>query len=53
MSRIIMGVKVDHRHEDAPKVQQLLTDNGCFIKTRLGLHKATDDRNICSEDGLI
>ncbi len=53
MAKIILGVKVDHRHEDAPQVQQLLTEYGCYIKTRLGLHKATDDRTTCNEDGLI
>lgn len=53
MAKIIMGLKIDHRHEDATKVQKLLTDNGCYIKTRLGLHKATDDRSVCNEDGLI
>lgn len=53
MAKIIMGLKVDHRHEDATKVQQILTDYGCFIRTRLGLHKATDSRDVCNEDGLI
>lgn len=53
MAKIILGLKVDNRHEDAPKVQEVLTDYGCVIKTRLGLHSATDDRNVCSEDGLI
>jgi len=53
MSRIILGIKVDSRHEDAPNVQKLLTAYGCFIKTRLGLHNASDDRTLCSEDGLI
>jgi len=53
MSRIILGIKVDSRNEDAPSVQKLLTEYGCFIKTRLGLHNASDDRTMCSEDGLI
>ena len=53
MAKIIMGLKIDHRHEDASKIQKVLTDNGCIIKTRLGLHKATDDRSVCNEDGLI
>lgn len=53
MSKVIMGLKVDKRHDDASKVQQLLTDNGCVIKTRLGLHQATADRTVCNEDGLI
>lgn len=53
MSKIIMGIKVEKRHAEANHVQTLLTDYGCFIKTRLGLHKATDNREVCSEDGLI
>ncbi|MDP2842070.1 MAG: hypothetical protein Q8O06_00335 [Acetobacterium sp.] len=32
-------------------VQELLTKNGCFIKTRLGLHESSDD--LCSTSGLI
>ncbi|MDN5299073.1 MAG: hypothetical protein PWP51_1626 [Clostridiales bacterium] len=53
MSRIILGIKVDSRREDATSVQTLLTEYGCFIKTRLGLHNASDERTMCSEDGLI
>jgi hypothetical protein len=53
MSQIILGIKVDSRHEDAPNVQRLLTEYGCFIKTRLGLHTASDDRKLCNDDGLI
>lgn len=53
MSTIIMGIKVEHRHAEATEVQGLLTEYGCFIKTRLGLHNASDDREVCSENGLI
>lgn len=53
MAKIIMGIQVDQRHEEAKEVQGILTDYGCFIRTRLGLHKATDDRDVCSENGLI
>lgn len=53
MSKVIMGIKVGHRHAEATAVQNALTDYGCFIKTRLGLHTATDDRSVCNEDGLI
>lgn len=53
MSRIILGIKVDSRRDDATSVQTLLTEYGCFIKTRLGLHNASDERTMCSEDGLI
>jgi hypothetical protein len=53
MPKIIMGIQVMHRNEDAVQVQKLLTEYGCFIKTRLGLHNATDDRTFCSDAGLI
>ena len=43
----IIGIRVNERSEAAPKVQELLTQNGCLIKTRLGLHEG------CAENGLI
>jgi hypothetical protein len=42
-----------HRNDEAVQVQKLLSEYGCFIKTRLGLHNATDDRTFCSDAGLI
>ncbi len=39
----IMAIKISPRNEIAPKVQEILTRNGCIIKTRLGLHEATND----------
>ncbi len=53
MSKIIMGIQVEQRHGTVSEVQNVLTDFGCFIKTRLGLHQASDDRESCSEKGLI
>ncbi|NDL67873.1 hypothetical protein [Anaerotalea alkaliphila] len=53
MAKIIMGIKVDHRQVEAAKLQQLLTEYGCIIKTRLGLHNASEKGTECSEDGLI
>lgn len=53
MSRVIMGIQVLHRNEESVQVQKLLSEYGCFIKTRLGLHNAADDRSSCSEAGLI
>ncbi|BDB01683.1 hypothetical protein [Clostridium botulinum] len=47
----IMVIKISPRNEIAPKVQEILTRNGCIIKTRLGLHEATNDS--CSKCGLI
>ncbi len=49
--RTIMGIEIGHREEDALKVQKLLTDHGCSIKTRLGLHETAG--NQCSSSGLI
>ncbi len=49
--RTIMGIEIGHREEDALKVQRLLTDHGCSIKTRLGLHETAG--NQCSSSGLI
>ncbi len=51
MSKIIMGISLAQRHETAKEVQELLTKYGCFIKTRLGVHGASEDS--CSEQGLI
>ncbi len=39
----IMAIKISPRNEIAPNVQEILTRNGCIIKTRLGLHEATND----------
>lgn len=47
----IIGVRLDNRVDNAVKFQEVLTKNGCRIKTRLGLHEASDD--VCSNDGLI
>lgn len=46
----IMGLRVDHRQANAPKLQEALTQNGCRIKMRIGMHEAGD---ACSDDGLI
>jgi metal-responsive CopG/Arc/MetJ family transcriptional regulator len=47
----ILGVHVDNRIKRASDVQQLLTDYGCNIKTRIGLHEVTG--NFCAGFGLI
>ncbi len=38
---IIVGVHITDRLENAVKVQQVLTEYGGNIKTRLGLHEVT------------
>jgi len=46
----IMGVRIADREKDAETVQNMLTEYGCYIKTRLGLHEAV---NSCSSSGII
>ncbi len=47
----LLGVLIRNRAQSAVKVQQLLTEYGCSIKTRLGLHEAGE--NVCAPHGLI
>jgi len=51
MSKVIMGIQMLQRRETAQVVQAALTDFGCYIKTRVGVHQASAD--MCSEQGLI
>ncbi|QHQ60937.1 hypothetical protein Ana3638_09275 [Anaerocolumna sedimenticola] len=51
MSKIIMGIKLMERMKTASKFQELLSEYGCDICTRLGLHVASSDS--CSPNGLI
>lgn len=51
METLIMAIAINPRTKAAPKVQEILTEYGCIIKTRLGLHEATD--TTCSSRGLI
>lgn len=46
----IMTIMVEHRKDSAKEMQGLLTEYGCNIKLRLGLHEAV---NVCAEDGLL
>lgn len=48
---IIMAILQENRVETAPKVQDVLTEFGCFIRVRLGLHDAAVDQ--CTNTGLI
>lgn len=53
MKKTIIGIQVGHRNEDAVQLQQVLTEYGCIIKTRLGLHQQAEYNEICTEKGLI
>ncbi len=47
----IIGIGVTNRKEIAKKVQDVLTEFGCDIKTRLGLSDYNETE--CSYNGLI
>jgi hypothetical protein len=42
---------MDNRIGNASSFQKVLTENGCKIKARLGLHETNAD--LCATDGLI
>ncbi|MDR1696037.1 MAG: hypothetical protein LBR69_05365 [Endomicrobium sp.] len=46
----ILIVSLAKRNETAVKTQELLTDFGCIIKTRLGLHESGA---ACADRGII
>ena len=48
---IIVGVHITERVKHASQVQQCLTEFGCNIKTRLGLHEV--DEKFCSPNGVL
>jgi len=47
----IVGVHITDRFVNVPLVQQILTEHGCNIKTRLGLHEVSED--LCSRGGIL
>lgn len=47
----IAAVHVTDRLQKAQDVQKLLTEFGCHIKTRLGLHETSP--NACSPNGIL
>lgn len=47
----VLGVLINNRVKNAKKLQDLLTEYGCNIKTRMGRHEVGS--NFCSENGLI
>ena len=46
----IMVIRASKRRENVESLQKVLTEYGCNIKMRLGLHEAGD---VCSDEGLI
>lgn len=48
---VVMGIHITDRIHHVDSVQHLLTEYGCSIRTRLGLHDA--DEGFCSPNGLL
>ena len=51
MKKTILLLLMGNRTETAVEVQKILTEMGCFIKTRLGIHDGTPDS--CTNTGLL
>jgi hypothetical protein len=51
MNYKLVIIKNENREESATRMQQMLTDFGCYIKVRLGLHDVPAD--VCSPSGLL
>lgn len=47
----VVGVHITNRVKHVPQVQKVLTESGCYIKTRIGLHEVAN--STCSPSGLI
>jgi hypothetical protein len=50
-THILLAIHVTNRVKNASMLQALLSEYGCYIKTRLGLHEAGE--NYCSPNGII
>jgi alcohol dehydrogenase YqhD (iron-dependent ADH family) len=46
-----MCIQITDRMTEATELQKVLTEYGCLVKTRLGLHEASE--SICSKKGLL
>ena len=50
-NKTILIVVMDKRRASAIRAQEIMTDFGCIIKTRLGIHDGVMDK--CSDHGII
>jgi hypothetical protein len=51
LQHTVVGIHIPNRFEHATEVQKVLTEYGCSIKTRLGLHEVNTE--YCAINGLI
>jgi len=49
--KAIIGIQIENRREEAAKLQDILTNYGCMIKTRIGLHDMGD--YSCLDYGIV
>ncbi|MBQ2612060.1 hypothetical protein IJF81_06700 [bacterium] len=47
----IIGIKLEDRNLNSVEFQKLLTEHGCQIKTRIGLHEV--ENSTCSTFGVV
>ena len=50
-NHIIMGLHITNRVQHVAPIQHLLTEYGCSIRTRLGLHEV--EKDFCSPNGVL
>ena len=48
---VILGIHITNRVRNASEVQKVLTEYGCNIKTRLGLHEVAE--HYCAGEGVV
>ncbi len=51
MKKSVLLLLIGNRTGTAVKVQEILTNMGCFIKTRLGIHDGSPE--TCTNTGLL
>lgn len=49
--RTVLGILLTNRMTKAQEFQKILSEKGCHIKTRIGLHDASE--GVCSASGVI
>jgi len=47
----ILGIRLENRTQNSTALQKVLSDYGCFIKSRVGLHDV--DNGTCATSGTI
>ena len=49
--KTIIGIKLNNRTISSSEFQNILSEFGCIIRTRIGLHDV--DCGVCSNNGVI